>query len=238
MNARAPTPNDEEQVIHLEGFGPKDLYAKREKIFTRYAGGFFQRLRFYTGWPFLFAYFLTPWLSFNDRPLVLFDLPARQFHVFGADHVAAGFLAARLAADDLGVRAVCGDDRRRASVVRLYLPANRVDRHLHVDGAGGRGAAACAHAVWIRRPWSFTKLRKRVFKHAMWLGFAALTALTFVGYFTPIRALVADLASFQAAGWAAFWVLFFTAATYMQRGFHARAGLSVHVPAMRVFSRP
>ena len=51
-----------EEPVNLIGFGPTDLYQRREKIFTRYVGGFFQRLRFYTGWPLLVGYFVTPWL--------------------------------------------------------------------------------------------------------------------------------------------------------------------------------
>jgi cytochrome c oxidase accessory protein FixG len=45
-----------------------------------------------------------------------------------------------------------------------------------------------------------------------------LTGLTFVGYFTPIRDLTLDLATWQVGGWAAFWVAFFTAATSVNAG--------------------
>ena len=69
--------------IELEGFGPVDLYQRREKIITRHVDGVFQRLRFYTGWPLLLGYFVIPWLNWGERQLVLFDLPARQFHVLG-----------------------------------------------------------------------------------------------------------------------------------------------------------
>ena len=75
-------PNVTEEPVKLEGFGPKDLYQKREKIFTRFVGGFFQRLRFFTGWPLLTGYFLLPWINWGGTQAVLFDLPARQFHIF------------------------------------------------------------------------------------------------------------------------------------------------------------
>ena len=42
-------PNVTEEPVKLEGFGPQDLYQKREKIFTRFFGGFLQRLRVFTG---------------------------------------------------------------------------------------------------------------------------------------------------------------------------------------------
>ena len=88
MNAKAEDPKPAngdvvEEAIRLEGFGPQDLYQRREKIFTRYVGGVFQKLRFYTGWPLLVGYFATPWLMWGDRQAILFDLPARQFHLLG-----------------------------------------------------------------------------------------------------------------------------------------------------------
>jgi cytochrome c oxidase accessory protein FixG len=45
-----------------------------------------------------------------------------------------------------------------------------------------------------------------------------MTGLTFVGYFTPIRDLVFDLATFSTSGWALVWIAFFTAATYINAG--------------------
>ncbi|WP_289086354.1 4Fe-4S binding protein [uncultured Spongiibacter sp.] len=60
-----------------------DLYQKREKIYTRAIEGFYQRIRVFTGWPLLLGYFILPWLNWGDRQSVLFDLPARQFHVLG-----------------------------------------------------------------------------------------------------------------------------------------------------------
>lgn len=58
------------------------LYEKREKIFTRSMEGFYQKIRAYTGWPLLLGYFLIPWFTANEHQAVLFDLPARQFHIF------------------------------------------------------------------------------------------------------------------------------------------------------------
>ena len=59
-----------------------DKQQRREKIYTRAIEGHFQRLRLYTGWPLLLGYFLLPWLMYGNRQAVLFDLPARKFHIF------------------------------------------------------------------------------------------------------------------------------------------------------------
>ncbi len=63
--------------------GEVDLYQRREKIYTRKIEGFFQKIRLYTGWPLLVTYFGLPWLIWDSRQSVLFDLPARKFHIFG-----------------------------------------------------------------------------------------------------------------------------------------------------------
>ena len=65
------------------GFTPVDLYQRREKIFTRTIQGRFQRIRMYSGWPLLLGYMLLPWVNWGSRQAVLFDLPSRQFYVFG-----------------------------------------------------------------------------------------------------------------------------------------------------------
>src|SRR5690606_10748097 len=49
-------------------------------------------------------------------------------------------------------------------------------------------------------------------------GVALLTGLTFVSYFSPIRALITDLLSFQLSLTAAAWIVFFTLAIYINAG--------------------
>lgn len=62
--------------------GDLDLYQKRERIYTRKVEGFFQKLRLYTGWPLLILYFAAPWLNWDGRQAIWFDLPERKFHIF------------------------------------------------------------------------------------------------------------------------------------------------------------
>lgn len=205
------------EPVRLEGFGQRDLYQRREKIFTRFVGGFYQRLRFFTGWPLLLGYFVLPWLSWNGRQAVLFDLPARQFHVLGLTFwpqdfwllawllIIAAF--ALFTFTTLVGRVWCGYTCPQTVWTAIYMWIEQFtegERHqrIRLDSA----------------PWGFDKIRKRGLKHAMWLTVALLTGLTFVGYFTPIRDLTVDLATLNAHPWAAFWVVFFTAATYVNAG--------------------
>ncbi|MCP5180409.1 MAG: cytochrome c oxidase accessory protein CcoG [Pseudomonadales bacterium] len=216
-NGNSPQVDVEETPVQLVGFGPVDLYQKREKIFTRYVGGVFQRLRFYTGWPLLVGYFGLPWLNWGDRQAILFDLPARQFNIFGLtiwpqDLWLLGWMLMIAAFGLFTITTIvgrlwCGYTCPQTVWTAIFMWMEQVaegPRHvrMRLDSA----------------PWTWEKLRKRTFKHAMWLGWAFLTGLTFVGYFTPIRELVVDLPLMSAGLAATFWTLFFTAATYVNAG--------------------
>ncbi|MEQ8861027.1 MAG: cytochrome c oxidase accessory protein CcoG [Pseudomonadales bacterium] len=203
--------------MRLEGFGERDLYQRREKIYTRFVGGFFQRLRFFTGWPLLAGYFLVPWLQWGERQAVLFDLPARQFHIFGVtfwpqDFWLLGWLLiiaafALFTFTTLVGRIWCGYTCPQTVWTAIFMWIEQFaegERHqrIRLDQA----------------PLSLRKVGRRFLKHGMWLTVALLTGLTFVGYFTPIRELAPDLITLDATPWAIFWVLFFTAATYGNAG--------------------
>lgn len=194
-----------------------DLYAKRDKIHTRSYKGFFRNVRL-IGVTFLFMlYFGTAWLQWGDRQAVLFDLPARQFHIFGATFQPQDFflLSFLLIICAFGLffitvfagRVWCGYTCPQTVWTWIFMWAERVTE-------GERNA----RIKLDKAPMSANKLARRTAKHTLWLGISLLTALTFVGYFTPIRGLIADLFTLQIAGWALFWVFFFTAATYINAG--------------------
>ena len=56
---------------------------KRVKIHAREVEGFFENLRNTTVIVLLGGYYAGPWLRWDNRQAVLFDLPARKFHIFG-----------------------------------------------------------------------------------------------------------------------------------------------------------
>ena len=77
-------------------------------------------------------------------------------------------------------------------------------------------------------PWGFNKIARRTVKHALWMAISVMTALTFVGYFTPIRPLAMELLTLEMAGVSVFWVLFFTGATYLNAGW-LREAVCMHM---------
>ena len=58
------------------------LYAARQKIYPRDIDGRFQRLRTIAAWVLLGIFYVIPWIPWGQRQAVLFDLPARKFHIF------------------------------------------------------------------------------------------------------------------------------------------------------------
>ena len=58
------------------------LYEKTDKIYPRETTGRFQRLRVASVYTLLGLYYALPWINWDGRQAVLFDLPARKFHIF------------------------------------------------------------------------------------------------------------------------------------------------------------
>lgn len=61
----------------------QSLYAKREKVYPREVHGLFAAMRVSAVLVLLGLFYGLPWLRWNGQQLLLFDLPARQFHIFG-----------------------------------------------------------------------------------------------------------------------------------------------------------
>ena len=194
-----------------------DLYASREKIYTRAFTGLFRNLRL-GGGAFLFLlYFGTVWLSWNDRQAVWWNLPERKFFIFGATFWPQDFalLSWLLIICAFGLffitvfagRVWCGYTCPQSVWTWIFMWCEKVtegdrNQRMKLDKA----------------PMSASKFARKAAKHTLWLLIGLVTGLTFVGYFSPIRELIPDLLSGEADGWAYFWVGFFTLATYGNAG--------------------
>ena len=77
-------------------------------------------------------------------------------------------------------------------------------------------------------PWGPRKIALKGVKHALWWALAAWTAITFVGYFSPIRDLLPRLAAWDVGMWEGFWLVFYAAFTCLQAGF-ARESVCQHM---------
>jgi cytochrome c oxidase accessory protein FixG len=68
-------------------------------------------------------------------------------------------------------------------------------------------------------PWNANRLWRKTATQAIWLSIGLWTGITFVGYFTPIRSLLASASQFALGPWEWFWVLFYGFATYGNAGY-------------------
>ncbi len=194
------------------------LYEKQQKIYPRAVTGRFARWRWVMVWLTQLVFYGLPWLSWNGRQAVLFDLDARHFYVFGLvlqphDFI---YLAALLVLSALALffftavagRLWCGYACPQTVYTEIFL---WVERLLEGD--------RIARMRLDARPWGPGKLLRKGGKQAIWLAIGGLTGFTFVGYFIPIQTLAAQAISFSMDPWAIFWVGFYGFATYGNAGY-------------------
>lgn len=73
--------------------------------------------------------------------------------------------------------------------------------------------------------WSLEKFLRKAAKQAIWIAIALITAITFVGYFTPVRDLAIDFFTFQLDLTAVFLGVVLCRCYLWQCGFYARASV-------------
>jgi cytochrome c oxidase accessory protein FixG len=194
------------------------LYATRQKIYPREIGGRFQRLRTVAVFVLLGIYYLLPWIRWEDRQAVLFDLPARKFHIFALtlwpqDFYFLTWLLVIAALSlffftALAGRLFCGYACPQTVWTETFLWMERL-------AEGSRSQ----QMKLAKAPWTSEKILRKGAKQLMWITFALWTGFTFVGYFTPITELAGKIVSLSTGPWETFWVLFYGGATYVNAGF-------------------
>ena len=194
------------------------LYQAAEKIYPRSVSGRFARLRWVMVAITQLVFYGLPWLAWNGRQAVLFDLGARKFYLFGVvlwpqDFI---YLTGLLVMCALALflftavagRLWCGYACPQTVYTEIFL---WIERRLEGDRN--------ARMKLDQGPWSIQKLLRKGSKHLAWGAVALLTGFTFVGYFEPIRALPAEILTLSVSGWTLFWMLFYSVATWGNAGF-------------------
>jgi len=195
----------------------ESLYEVRKKIYPRALHGWFAGWRWGTVWATQLMFYGTAWLEWNGRQAVLFDLAARKFYIFGLVFWPQDFiyLTALLVISALLLflftavagRLFCGYACPQTVYTEIFL---WIERRIE----GDRGA----QMKLDRQPLSAKKFGLKAAKHAVWIALALWTGFTFVGYFTPMRELAAEVAGLNLGPWETFWVLFYGFATYGNAG--------------------
>ncbi|MFU8895659.1 MAG: cytochrome c oxidase accessory protein CcoG [Gammaproteobacteria bacterium] len=201
----------------VDGGAPTSLYAAHQKVYPREVKGRYASLRNLAVWALLGIYYVLPWLTWNDRQAVLFDLPARKFYIFGLtfwpqDFFFMAWLLIIAALTLFFVTAIagrlwCGYACPQTVWTEAFLWMERVTEGKHNQ-----------RRKLDRGPWTREKVLRKSAKQFLWIGFALWTGFTFVAYFTPVTELGQKLLTFSAGPWETFWVLFYGFATYGNAG--------------------
>ena len=193
------------------------MYAAREEIYPREAKGRYATLRWACVWITQIVFYGLPWLTWNGRQAILFDLAARKFHIFGlvlwpqdfiylaALLIIAAYLLFLVTA--VAGRVWCGFACPQTVYTEIFMWIER-----RIEGARS------ARIRLDRQGWTLDKLAKKGAKHLAWGTVALWTGVTFVAYFTPARTLLASIASLSLGPWEWFWILFYGFATYGNAG--------------------
>jgi cytochrome c oxidase accessory protein FixG len=194
------------------------LYEAQKKIHPRAVHGWFAAWRWALVWATQLVFYGGAWLTWNDRQAILFDIVHRKFYIFGLvfwpqDII---YLTVLLVVAALSLflftavagRLWCGYACPQTVYTEIFLWVERVIE-------GDRNARVRLDKEGL----SARKIRIKSLKHAAWLAIALWTGFTFVGYFTPIRELLDEVAALATGPWETFWVLFYGFATYGNAGF-------------------
>jgi cytochrome c oxidase accessory protein FixG len=194
------------------------LYQKQKKIYARAVSGWFAGWRWALVWATQLVFYGLPWLEWNARQAVLFDLASRRFYIFGLVLYPQDFiyLTGLLIISAYGLflftavagRLWCGFACPQTVYTEIFMWVERKvegDRPQRMKrDAGG---------------WTFDRTWRALAKQGAWMAIALWTGFTFVGYFTPIKSLAAAAMTLGFGPWEWFWVLFYGFATYGNAGF-------------------
>jgi cytochrome c oxidase accessory protein FixG len=214
MSQQDQTPKQSTEADFVE----QSLYAKHKKVYARETTGKFNTLRWYFVLLTQVIFYVSPWLQWNGRQALLFDLAERKFYLFGLvlwpqDVI---YLSVILLLSAFGLflftavagRLFCGYACPQTVYTEMFM---WIENKLEGDRN--------ARIKLDQAPMTGRKLRIKVSKFFLWGVLSLWTGITFVGYFMPMRDLMHDLVTLTISGWSAFWVFFYSAFCFLQAGF-------------------
>ena len=176
------------------------MYQASKKIQPKAVQGLFVKWRWAFVWLTQLVFYGLPWLMWNDRQALLFDLGTRRFYIFGLVFYPQDFiyLTALLLLSAYALflftavagRLWCGYACPQTVYTEIFM---WIERRIEGDRAAPLRLDAAK--------WDANKIARRSAKHAAWIAVALVTGFTFVGYFTPIRELAVPASAFNLSGW-------------------------------------
>ncbi len=195
------------------------LTAGRSKIFVKHIWGKFQKKRWIVFTFFATLFYLIPWIKIDGRNIVLFDLPARKFHIFSVTlwpqdvYLLTLFLITSAVALFFSTAIVgrvwCGYMCPQTVFTSVFI---EIERIILGDSIKQKKLA--------KLPWyNKEKLTRLTIRNLFW-GLIALSAgFTFLSYFVPNTEIIDEVIAGKLSGWALFWFLFISGFAFFDFGF-------------------
>ncbi|MEC4719344.1 cytochrome c oxidase accessory protein CcoG [Noviherbaspirillum sp. CPCC 100848] len=193
------------------------MYEARQEIYPREIKGTYANLRWLCVFLTQLVFYGLPWMSWNGRQAVLFDLAARKFYLFGIvlwpqDFIYLALLLIVCAYSLFLFTAVagrvwCGYSCPQTVYTEIFMWIER-----KIEGSRS------ARMRLDKQPWSAEKVARKSAKHLAWGLVALWTGFTFVSYFTPAHTLGSEVLTMTLGPWESFWILFYGFATYGNAG--------------------
>jgi cytochrome c oxidase accessory protein FixG len=193
------------------------LYQAEDKIYPRSVSGWFKNWRWGMVWFTQLIFYGAPWLILHNRQALLFDLGSRRFYIFNLvlypqDLI---YLTGLLVISALSLflftalagRLWCGYTCPQTVYTEIFM---WVERKIEGDRT--------ARMRLDKSALGWSKLTRKIAKHAVWIAIGLWTGFTFVGYFTPIRELAGEVSIWSLGSWEVFWIFFYGFATYGNAG--------------------
>ncbi len=187
------------------------------KIHAKRIPGRFRNLK-WMGASIWLLFFLGPYIQWEGRQAVLFDIPGRQFHLFGLtihphdiwllSFVLLFFAGLLMLSTVIAGRAFCG-----------YFCFQTVWTDLFSFIEEKLEGPPKARYQLDASPWDMRKLSIKVVKHLLWLMIGLLTGISFAAWFTDSYQLWQDY--FNLSAHTSAWIVLglFTTGTYLFAGF-------------------
>lgn len=209
--------NEHRAATRADEFEDVSLYAKRANIYQKEVTGRFQTLRAVTLFVLAAAFLAGPWWQWGERQAIWLDLPTRRFHAFSftfwpQDFILLSWLLITGAFGlffftNLAGRLWCGYACPQTVWTKFFMWAEWL-----AEGDRNR------RILLDRAAWTPGKLGRKLLKHSLWVAIALAVAATFVGYFTPIRALLTDAFRFELGSTPSIAIALFATALYADAG--------------------
>ena len=205
MNQKSPPTQPGDAA---EGEKAVPLYAAHKKIYPRSVKGIFTRWRWFFVYATQLFFYGMPWVQWGGRQALLLDLGARRFYIFGlvlypqdVIYLTGVLIISALLLflfTAVAGRQWCGYACPQTVYTEIFLWIERITE-------GDRSARMRLDAA----PMSAAKFARKAAKQVGWIAVALWSGITFVGFFTPMRELMGQLASWSLSAWEFFWVFFY-----------------------------